>query len=56
MDVRARLLHLELSKLRGSFDDNFFGGDYLGRTLSVWVIWACCFFCSNHRGIAVACC
>ena len=30
---------------RASFAD-LFGGEYLGRKLSVWVIWACCFFCN----------
>jgi putative MFS transporter len=30
---------------RASLAD-LFGEEYLGRTLSVWVLWACCFFCN----------
>ena len=30
---------------------DLFGPEYLGRTLTIWVIWSCCFFC--NFGLAV---
>jgi MFS transporter, putative metabolite:H+ symporter len=34
------------SRQRAASLSDLFGPEYLGRTLSVWVIWAACFFCN----------